>query len=143
MRLRIRTLILGVILLMPVFQVLAGTESAPGGLEQTVDYLIDYVAESGRPLIRNGKRYSSAEGAEHMQKKYDHFRDRIDTPEDFIALAASKSLVTGKPYLVVIDAQGTTMPTSEWLEGVLAEYRRTRFPESTVTSSTAPAEAGH
>ena len=50
-----------------------------------------------------------------MQKKYAHFRDKIKAPEDFIELCANRSLLSGKPYLV-INEKGEKISVSEWLK---------------------------
>ena len=49
-------------------------------------------------------------------------RDEIDTPEEFIELCATRSLLSGKPYQV-INKHGETVDTSEWLTAELNEYR--------------------
>lgn len=100
-------------------------------LEQTVQYLLDYVSGSGLTFIRNSKEHNGPEAAEHMKNKYEHFKDKIETAEDFIDRAASKSLITGRPYRVIME-NGTTVPTRDWLTGVLAEYRtrKSRASES-------------
>jgi Family of unknown function (DUF5329) len=36
----------------------------------------------------------------YIKKKYDYFKTQIHTAEDFIALAATKSELSGRPYLV-------------------------------------------
>jgi hypothetical protein len=90
--------------------------------EQTIRHLIDFVAGSDLTFVRNTSEYTPAEAAEHMQKKYRHFRDDIETAEDFIRLCATKSLMSGKPYLV-IDPAGQTRPTADWLQAELAAYR--------------------
>ncbi len=100
----------------------AGTAEGPHALEQTVQFLLDYVARSELTFIRNSKRYTSSEAAEHMRAKYQHFKDKIKTADDFIELAASKSLLSGKLYLVVTE-QGEELPSGEWLRDVLADYR--------------------
>ena len=51
-------------------------------------------------FLRNGSHHTAAEAAQHMQAKYAHFKDRIVTAEDFIDLCASRSEMSGKPYLV-------------------------------------------
>lgn len=99
------------------------------GLEQTVQYLLEYVSGSGLTFIRNASEYSGQEAAEHMKNKYEHFKDKISTAEDFIDWAASKSLMTGRPYLVIME-NGTTIPTRDWLATVLADYRKQYQPES-------------
>ncbi len=71
-------------------------------VEATINYLLSYVGKSGCTFIRNGREYTAKEAVGHMQRKYNHFKSEIKTPEDFIRLAATKSLVSGKPYLVKI-----------------------------------------
>ena len=91
-------------------------------LENTVKYLMDQVARSQLIFVRNGNPHTGPEAAEHMGKKYDHFRKDIDTPEDFIRLAATRSLLSGKPYTVVV-ADGRHVPTADWLRAALRECR--------------------
>jgi hypothetical protein len=91
-------------------------------VDKTVLHLIGHVSESGLTFIRNNDRYTSVEAAEHMNKKYRHFREDIKTAEDFIERCASRSLLSGKPYLV-INEQGEQVRTSEWLLAELADYR--------------------
>lgn len=91
-------------------------------LNQTIRHLISYVSGSGRTFIRNGSEYTASEAAEHMHRKYQHFRDDIETPEKFIELCATKSLLSGKPYLV-IDGRGEKLKVSDWLSAELARYQ--------------------
>jgi len=97
---------------------------AEDSLEQTIDYLIGYVAKSEATFIRNGTPHPAAEAVDHIKAKYAHFKSEIKTPEDFIRLAASKSLVTGRPYLVKLK-DGRQMQVQEWLEAALKEHRAT------------------
>ena len=91
-------------------------------VDATVQYLITYVKESDVTFERNTTRYSGREAAQHINRKYQHFKDDIDTPEKFIELCASGSLVTGKPY-IIITKQGEQLPSSEWLNTELQTYR--------------------
>ena len=88
--------------------------------EKVVAYLIDQAAESHLTFTRNGIEYSSQEAADHMRNKYEYFKSRITSPEDFIHLCASKSLVSGKPYLVST-AQGKVQ-VEKWLGEILIEH---------------------
>jgi len=97
-------------------------------VNKTVLHLISHVSGSGLTFIRNTGRYTSVEAAEHMKNKYRHFREEIRTAEDFIERCASRSLLSGKPYLV-INEQGEQVRTSEWLKAELADYR-TRNPDT-------------
>ncbi len=95
------------------------------GLDQTVDYLIDYVEASDYTFIRNGEAHSSGEASKHIRAKYRQFRERIETPEDFIRLAASKSLTTGRPYYIE-RPDGKRIRSAVWLRKVLRDYRESR-----------------
>ena len=94
-------------------------------LDTTIEYLIGQVSGSGLTFIRNADHYPAAEAAEHMRRKYAHFKGEIRTPEDFIARCATRSLLTGKPYLVITE-RGEEIPTSDWLGRTLEEYRARR-----------------
>ena len=87
----------------------------------TIQHLLHVVADSDFEFVRNGKSYTAAEAADHMLRKYEHFADRIASPEDFIEWAATRSLVSGRVY-TVRTADGE-VPTAEWLTRALAEYR--------------------
>ncbi|NIO07397.1 MAG: hypothetical protein GTO40_05120 [Deltaproteobacteria bacterium] len=91
-------------------------------LIRVIRYLLDYVKHSQVVFIRNNKEHTAGEAEDHMRKKYEHFKDQIKTPEDFIKFAGTKSLLSGRPYRVKLN-DGTTMPSQKWLESVLADYR--------------------
>jgi FPC/CPF motif-containing protein YcgG len=74
-------------------------------------------------FVRNGQEATAKEAAAHMRQKWDYFRQKIKTPEDFIKLAATKSELSGKLYLVRFK-DGKESPAGEWLAKVLAEYRK-------------------
>jgi hypothetical protein len=88
--------------------------------ETVFAYLIDQVAKSHLIFTRNGTEYSSQEAADHIRKKFEYFKSQIKSPEDFIHVCASKSLVSGKPYLVST-AQGK-IPVETWLGEILLEH---------------------
>jgi hypothetical protein len=90
-----------------------------------VEHLFEYVRTSKCQIERNGQLYAAAAAEEHMQKKYEHFRDEIDSTEKFIDLAASRSEVSKKPYLVRCDGK-MAMPTRGWLLAELARFRASR-----------------
>ena len=101
----------------PLLEAQAATRPAPADIDASIRCLIDVVATSEYTFLRNSTRYSGVQAAQHLQRKYAHFREQIHTVDDFIALAASRSLLTGKPYQV-IDAAGAATPTSRWLHQV-------------------------
>ena len=91
-------------------------------LEQTINYLLDYVANSDATFIRNGQTHTPQEAVSHIKAKYEHFKNEIKTPEDFIRLSASKSLLTGQPYLVRTK-DGKEIQLSAWLTDALKKHR--------------------
>ncbi len=95
---------------------------AKESLEQTVDYLLHQVETSKVTFIRNGREHTPAEAVSHIKAKYDHFKKEIETPKDFIRLSASKSLLTGEPYLVRTP-DGKEMHLDAWLTEALKAYR--------------------
>ena len=88
--------------------------------EQAIEFLTSVVAQSHLTFIRNGDKHTADEAVKHMRQKYDYLQSRVKSPEDFISLCASKSFLSGKPYLVVTE-QGT-IPVQKWLEQKLAEH---------------------
>ena len=103
-----------------LFEAQATTRPDPAEIDAGIRCLIDVVASSEYAFLRNSRRYSGVQAAQHLQRKYAHFREQIHTVDDFITLAASRSLLTGKPYRVV-DAAGAITPTSRWLQQVRSD----------------------
>jgi hypothetical protein len=96
-------------------------------LDQTINYLIDHVAKANATFVRNGTSHTPPEAAEHIKAKYAHFKGDIKTAEDFIRLSASKSILSGKPYLVRLpDGQGVHLDA--WLTDALKRHRIDSHP---------------
>ena len=102
--------------------IFAGPFFAAESLDESINYLLDYVAKSDATFIRNGQTHTPQEAASHIKAKYEHFKDKIKTPEDFIRLSASKSLQTGQPYLVRT-RDGKEMHLDLWLRNALKEHQ--------------------
>ena len=98
-------------------------------LEQTIHCLIDRVAKSGCTFIRNEKFYGARAAAEHLKAKAKYFKKEIQTPEDFIRLTGTKSLITGDDYFVRIK-EGKELRFADWLTKMLEDYRK-RTKEAT------------
>src|SRR5262249_8258259 len=89
---------------------------------QAIEYMLAYVARSDCAFIRNGQSYDAQQAAAHLRSKYNYFKGRIQTPEDFIRLAGSKSELSGQPYQVR-SRDGRLFTSAEWLTAILANYR--------------------
>lgn len=99
-----------------------GEQTKTAELAATCEHLIFAVETSGLTFIRNGNRADGAGAAGHIRRKYNHFKDQITTPEEFIELTATRSLMTGKAYEVIL-ADGERMPLKDWLLDILRQHR--------------------
>src|SRR4051812_43637464 len=104
---------------------LIAENSSSSDLAKTITYLLDYVEKSNAVMIRNGSEHTGKEAAAHLKTKYEHFKKEIKTPEDFIRLSATKSMVSGKPYLVRL-AGGKEITCADWLTTALKDYRESK-----------------
>ena len=106
-----------------VFLVLSAGQLLPAeSLDDSINYLLDYVTKSDVTFIRNGQTHTPQEAVAHIKAKYEHFKSEIKTPEDFIRLSASKSLLTGQPYLVRTK-DGKEIQLNAWLTDALKKHR--------------------
>src|SRR3954471_366232 len=93
-------------------------------LSKTVDYLIAQVEKAeDLKFIRNGDEHTGKEAAEHMRRKYNHFKKEIKTPEDFITKCATKSELSEKPYMIK-KPDGTSVKSEDWMKALLEEHRK-------------------
>ena len=113
--------------LVSVFVLLTICNSVPAraaeSLEQTIAFLLHRIETADATFIRNGQVHTPQEAVAHVRAKYEHFKAQIKAPEDFIRLAATKSLLTGQPYLVRT-SDGKEMPLHTWLTDALREHRQ-------------------
>lgn len=82
--------------------------------DEEIAHLMKFIEATQCRYERNGEIHSGKEAAEHIRKKYDHFKDEIATAEDFIALSATKSELTGKKYRVFC-AGKDEQDSAQWL----------------------------
>jgi hypothetical protein len=101
--------------------------AAPNAAAQIeIDHLFGYLAQSACRFNRNGTWYSTRDARDHLKKKYDYLSRKglVSTAESFIEQAASKSSVSGEPYLVA--CPGAAAQLSElWFKDELVRFRRT------------------
>lgn len=92
---------------------------------QEIDHLFAYLKDSRCEFNRNNTWYKPADAVAHLKDKYNYLlrKDRIATAEDFIALAATESSMSGKPYLVKC-SDGVTVNSDLWFRNELARYRK-------------------
>lgn len=91
-------------------------------MKAEIDYLINHISNLNGTFVRNNKEHTPKEAVKHIQKKYDHFKDKISTTEQFIELSATKSVFSGKKYVIKIG--GNDFNSKEYLLNVLQGYRK-------------------
>ena len=94
--------------------------------EKEVQFLLESIKNTECFFIRSTKVYSSAEALDHIQKKYDFFKKRIYTAEDFIEYSATKSILTGKYYYLQC-GEDEKIKAADWLYKLLEGYREGGF----------------
>ncbi|MBN1547555.1 MAG: DUF5329 domain-containing protein [Syntrophaceae bacterium] len=93
-------------------------------MENEIQHLFDYLKNSNCEFIRNGKWHNAEEAFKHLNKKYQYLvkKGLIISTEQFIDRAASKSSMSGKPYLVKCGESGP-IKSSVWLKSKLTRFR--------------------
>lgn len=100
----------------------AGPTAAPVRAE--IHTLLSKLEASGCRFSRNGSWFSGSEAKAHLLRKLEYIEGRttVQSTEQFIELAASKSSSSGKPYLVKCGSE-PSVESHRWLSGQLAPIR--------------------
>lgn len=99
--------------------------AAPPAMAQTeINHLLEFVGSSGCEFYRNGSWYDAKRAQAHLRSKYQWLvaRDQINTVEDFIEKAATRSSLSGRPYEVRCGG-GEAVPSNRWLRDEMTRYR--------------------
>ncbi len=97
----------------------------PADVQTEIEYLLQHVEESGCDFNRNGIWYDGKRARSHLTDKYQYLRDQINTTNDFIDRAASKSSMTGISYQIRCSGD-EPVESSRWLLDALAAYRQSK-----------------
>ncbi|VVN05217.1 DUF5329 domain-containing protein [Pseudomonas fluorescens] len=91
---------------------------------QEIQALLDFVEHSECQFVRNGREYPGPRARAHLQQKLDYLegRNRVNSAEDFIDLAATESSMTGRAYEV--RCRERAEPASNWLKRELQRQRQ-------------------
>lgn len=104
---------------------IAAAQTPRPAAAREIERLIATLAQSECQFQRNGRWYTAERAVKHLRRKYEwlHARDLVPDAERFIAHAASKSSLSGKPYRVRC---GDTAPraSAEWFVTHLDAMRR-------------------
>ena len=102
-----------------------GVSAGDTSEKKKIEFLIAAVENlKEAKFIRNGTEHTGKEAAEHLRMKLKKAGDRVRTADDFIRLCASKSFLSGKPYMIRSTA-GKTITSEEFFREKLKEYTAT------------------
>jgi hypothetical protein len=122
--------ILATLLSVAAFANAADAGKTSGELRK-IDALLDSVKSSNVTFIRNGSEYTAPEAHEHLRKKLKSAQNSwFAPPKDqwtarlFIEKVASRSSISGKPYLVRFK-DGKVLEARAWLTEMLRTLEAT------------------
>jgi len=109
-----------------ILALFSGLVNAQDNIEKKkIEFLICSVENlKGAKFIRNGTEHDGKEAAEHLRMKLQNAGSKVQTADDFIRLLASKSLISGKPYMIR-SANGETINSEQYFREKLKEYNST------------------
>lgn len=89
-----------------------------------IEALLAKLQTSGCLFNRNGSWYSGAEAKDHLLRKLEYIEDKgaVQSTEQFVELAASKSGLSGKPYQVKCGSE-SPVESQSWLFKQLSVLR--------------------
>lgn len=107
-----------------ILTLFAGTLVAQDNVEKKkIEFLISSVENlKGAKFVRNDEEYDAKKAAQHLRLKLNKAGDRVKTADDFIKLCASKSYMTGKPYMIKYP-DGKSIESEKFLREKLKEFK--------------------
>ncbi|WP_282266276.1 DUF5329 domain-containing protein [Stenotrophomonas sp. PS02298] len=105
---------------------LSASAAPSAATQREISGLMQALETSGCRFQRNGSWYDAAAARGHLQRKYDYLlkRDMVDSSEQFIERAASRSSMSGKAYKVSCSG-AQEQDASAWF---LQQLRQLRTP---------------
>ena len=106
-----------------VLAVFSGVAIAQDNIEKKkIDYLLSSIENiEGVIFIRNGTEHNGKEAVEHLRMKLKKAGGKVKTADDFIRLCASKSIISGKSYLIK-STDGKILNSEQYFREKLKEY---------------------
>jgi hypothetical protein len=106
-----------------ILALLSGAVKAQDNIEKKKIESLLFSVENmkGAIFIRNGTEHDAKEAAEHLRMKLQQAGRKVQTADDFIKLCASKSIISGQPYLIRF-SNGKTIKSEEYFREKLREF---------------------
>lgn len=109
----------------------APAQAAPSpAARREIAGLIQALGDSRCEFNRNGRWYDATQARAHLQRKYDYLlkKNLVDTAEQFIDRAASRSSISGKAYRVRCPGR-PEQDSAAWFHAWLQGLRGSAKPE--------------
>lgn len=115
---------IGLALMVGLLLVPLARAEPPKSVQVEVSFLLGYIEGSGCLFYRNGSWHDSKAAQVHIRDKYKYLaaRSQINSTEEFIEKAATKSSFTGQAYEVKCNG-GMPVTSNLWLRDELARLR--------------------
>ena len=115
---------MGSVLMLGLLLVPVARAEPPTNVKIEVNFLLGYIDGSACEFYRNGTWRDAKAAQEHLRDKYKYLvaRNQINTTENFIEMAATKSSLSGQPYKVRYNG-GATVTSNQWLHEELMRLR--------------------
>jgi hypothetical protein len=116
---RLPMLLLSLAIAMPA------SAAPPPVAAREIESLIAALGASGCDFQRNGSWYPAKKAGQHLRRKYDYLRerDKVATAEQFIALAGTRSSMSGTVYRVRCPGR-PIVDSAAWLQARLLQIRQ-------------------
>jgi hypothetical protein len=99
-------------------------DDMPAGEKAKIEALLSHIGGlANAKFIRNGKDYDAKSAAKFLRGKWEANEKKINSAADFIAVAASCSSTTGKPYMIQLKGAPPT-PCAEYLTAQLKHLEK-------------------
>lgn len=87
----------------------------PAGEKAKIETLLSHIGGlANAKFIRNDKDYDAKSAAKFLRGKWEANEKKINSAADFIAVVATRSSTTGKPYMIQLKGAPPT-PCAEYL----------------------------
>lgn len=101
----------------------AQAQTSPQAIQE-INGLLDFVEHSECRFVRNGSEYPGAQARAHLEKKLEYLeeKNKVNSAEEFIDLAATQSSMSGRAYEVRCPTG--VQPANIWLKTELQRQRQ-------------------
>jgi hypothetical protein len=119
-----------ILLLLPVLSgsvAVQASAAEEGTAKREIVFMIRQTRLSDCRFYRNGAWYDASRAADHLLTKYQYLatRGQINSAEEFIEKAASRSSLSGRAYQIQCTGKAP-VPSDQWFCELLSRYRGQR-----------------